>query len=143
MELLTHWLLDLAVVEPVPLRLILPEVRTDLLNVRKISQITPRDYADCLVQLARDGQLCLKSIFGHETCQEAANVLARAVKEPTMEWNIWLTEAGGRRWEDFASPQWNRFLKFEQTTDPVFQENRSLNGVLASQNRDLLIAFSG
>jgi hypothetical protein len=139
-----HWILDLAVVDPVRLDWILPKVNTQHLNAKQIPGFLLNDYATLISSVMEEGLIQLSSGDQHLDQKDARS----AVKEHASglqvskdkQVYIRLTEQGGITWEQIANPQWDRFFYFSfLLPDDVHR----VSGTLASMNRDAVMAYLG
>ncbi len=139
-----HWLLNLARLDPARLDWILPKVAGQALNVREIPGWSPRDYADALGQLLDEGQIRVTIQTRESSTDEAKYVISRFLAgQIDRNTSIRLTELGGRTWEGLAQARWDRFVETENVYRTKENGEDYITGLLASQNRDLVIACLG
>jgi hypothetical protein len=139
-----HWILDMAVVDPLRLGWLLPAVKTQHLNAKPIPGFRVNDYA-ALIGLAKEREL-LELISEDQTLNsaESRSVLSDfAHDSETIGGSgiyIRLTEQGGRLWEQMATPQWDRFFYYS-----FLLPDRELrvSATVASINEDIVVAYLG
>lgn len=142
-----HWLLELMVINPLPLAWVLPNFDKQHTNSLPVPGYKPEDYARLLVSALREGSIELLSddrTLGVD--QAVATVTAvgeHKLERPVNGSMLRLTAAGGRVWEKLAEPRWDRFFKFELTYISSEPDDLRVSGLLASENRDAVIAYLG
>jgi len=145
-----HWLLNLAVEMPVWLRSVIPEVRSQALNVKPVPHCGATDYAEALIELLDSGMITMSSEFPEDDVETRFGIgrildrflaLPEDVRQvPIFSWphssqvSFKMTALGGEAWEGIAEPDWTHILT----------ESSDLEvGELFSPNRDLLMAYMG
>ncbi len=142
-----HWLLELMVIDPVPLAWILPAFNGQHTNSPPIPGYGPPDYAHLLIWAIKEGLIQLTSGDHFLTLESAENTVTRfeqlSPRNNGEGIGVRMTDKGGKAWESLAEPQWDRFFKFALTylnTDP---DDLRILGLLASRNRDAVMAYLG
>jgi len=142
-----HWLLELMVIEPVPLVWILPSFNGQHTNSLPIPNYKSEDYLQLLISALRDRSIAMVSDDHAVTLEDAVATVTRFEKhgpeKPSNRLMFRLTDAGGKAWESLAEPQWEKFFKFEQTYISSNSDDLRVSGLLASRNRDAVIAYLG
>lgn len=161
-EVIRHWLLDLSVDLRLPLKLVLPRVESESLNVKPIPHCLPEDYAKGFLKLIEEGAISLSSAHPGDNVETVAGVrdiidrflglppdysavrrlhradlndpVVRRLPRSDLEVTFELTPLGGDLWEKTAEPEWNRFF---------IEFHGSKTGEVASQNLNLLMARIG
>jgi hypothetical protein len=158
--LIDHWLLNMGVEHPVSLRLILPSIEDEALNVKPIPHCDSKDYSDGLTRLFEEGKIEITpELSGNQAAKMAglSNILQRLLALPREQRAVkplrrgsplsssptnaaiervqfQLTAIGGEAWERIARPDWTRVLTESRDTT---------SGELFSPNADLLMAYIG
>jgi hypothetical protein len=141
-----HWLLRLAVHNPVPVRLLFPTVQSDALNVREIPGLVSADYAAAAQRLLDEQALEVvngdNTVLPDLTCiitelehlHDAGFQRRELRKIPVMNVALRLTPQGGEVWERLAEPHWDRL---------VVESSDLSSCELASPDRNTLMAYMG
>ena len=143
-----HWLLGLMVVNPIPLTWIVPIYNRRHTNASPLPDFRPDAYAQLIIAALEAGLIQLESLDCPLTLENARETVItrskRSVDEiPEEGIVIRLTEEGGRGWEQLAKPQWDKFLKFELRSLSSSTDDLPMAGLLASRNRDSVVAYLG
>jgi len=140
-----HWLLNLAVEQPIWLDLLFPIVETQALNVKAIPGFDAEDYAKCLNELLNLGMVKLSTVDPtqsdiHEIIERLMNLpgdlpptwLRRRI--PGIQVSFELTALGGETWERFSEPDWAHI---------VVERRDATSSELISPDRHKLMAYMG
>jgi hypothetical protein len=140
-----HWFLDLAAHDsPARLDWIVPHVRPDVCNVLPIPGFGDADYREGLVELIEQELIRLRSSSRAYDTSDAERLISESlVGESLHSFDFSLTERGGAVWEALAQPKWDHFVKTENEYPNGLNVGSAAQGVLASTNRDLLMAYLG
>jgi hypothetical protein len=138
-----HWILDMAVIDPLRLDWILPSVKTLHLNARSIPGLQVNDYATLIGSAVEEGLIQLSSgdqPLDLADARAALTEYARGLQVSKNRVYIRLTEQGGIAWEQMAAPQWDRFFNYSI----LLPDNElRVSAVLASMNWDAVVAYLG
>jgi hypothetical protein len=141
-----HWLLELMVLDPVPLAWILPSFNRQHTNALPISDYKAHDYAQLLMSAVDQSLVQLLEGNCELSVEASRSTIARLeqrVCDLDKQIVVRLTQAGGAAWEGSAKPQWDRFLKFELRFASSDLDDCSVSGLLASRSRDVVMAYLG
>ena len=140
-KLQRHWFLSRMAERPAPLKWFLPTFRSEHANAPPLSGLGPESCAKGILELVSDQLVVVMA--GEERRPDAPAIIRRFL-DGTLEPGVALamTDSGGREWEALASPEWDRFVRYEVELSAEPSDNR-FQGLLASTNLDVLMAYLG
>jgi hypothetical protein len=142
-----HWLLELMLIDPVPLAWILPSFNGQHTNSLALPNFKSEDYSRLLISALHKGLILLLSgnrqLSLDDSVATVSSFEKNAMNKPDNQVVFRLTNAGGTVWENLAEPQWGRFLKAEMTTLSSDLDDLRVSGLVASKNQDAVLAYLG
>lgn len=142
-----HWILDTVSLEPVPVKWFLSEPISQHLNVPPIPGLGTSGYLALIQSVVAEGLMQLLTDDESHSSSGTKRTIEASSSLKLMGLNgrarLALTQRGGGKWEEFANPQWNRFLHFSISSLNSDSNDHRVTAVLASRSRTLLIAYLG
>jgi hypothetical protein len=137
-----HWLLELMVVNPVPLGWILPSFNRQHTNALPIPNFKSESYSELIISALREGSIAMessnRSLNRDEAMAAFAAVEKLGVEKPANPLLLRLTKGGGLAWESLAHPNWDKFLKLELTYVSSDLNDLRVSGRVAVDDQDVV-----
>jgi hypothetical protein len=145
-----HWILDLAIIDPVSLGWLLPRFNGQHTNALPIPGFELSDYVLLLDSVIEEGLIQFSSGDQNLTSTDAKTAVAeyasgfqRPQNRPNERVFLQITEQGGEAWERIAEPKWDKFFNFQLSYHSSELDDLRISSVLASKNRDAVVAYLG
>jgi hypothetical protein len=113
-EVVDHLILHLLAEAGRPIRAFYPVFDPVGLNIRTLPFVTEDSIRERLNMLIKGGFVCIRdqqgSVIRSQRIQR--QTIHEAARETSSPRNVYLTKAGGRKWEVLSMPDWSRSFRF-------------------------------